>query len=363
MPTRNLVSCDQKMRKQKTDCFFSSTVQFICRCQFCHCNQPKIRWFQFANVWSGLWLQVVSVWCYRWVFFFILPCALWPFANSRCVCVCARVLSICVTLWLCERKQQVYCRAARFIFSISVSLFRLANTNDGFDTFGWFSWCLWSVYVCKYARNQLLLLLVACRRERVTNEIIIKKKKKCNQQKQQQHKNWFIINIYSTPRYIYTRVHAWPCICVSAVCPSVRAPQWSATKRGYIRRRRMERGSAQSTTYHTHAQHTHDIHHQSHREDCALLRYDGHRPWSTDQQLLCARARTHTQTPMHWRRGNHRQVRPACRSWPFAIATHRRHLQLVAVNSHTQTHILYYSLSLSLCVIISCVFFSNCWFI
>lgn len=362
MPTRNLVSCDQKMRKQKTDCFF--LLQFS---SFVGANFVIVTSRKFGDFNS----LMCGVACgFRWFpcgvtggFFFSFYRALFGLLLTLVVCVCVRVLSICVTLWLCERKQQVYCRAARFIFSISVSLFRLANTNDGFDTFGWFSWCLWSVYVCKYARNQLLLLLVACRRERVTNEIIIKKKKKCNQQKQQQHKNCFIINIYSTPRYIYTRVHAWPCICVSAVCPSVRAPQWSATKRGYIRRRRMERGSAQSTTYHTHAQHTHDIHHQSHREDCALLRYDGHRPWSTDQQFLCARARTHTQTPMHWRRGNHRQVRPACRSWPFAIATHRRHLQLVAVNSHTQTHILYYSLSLSLCVIISCVFFSNCWFI
>lgn len=121
MPTRNLVNCDQKMRKQKTDCFVFSTVQFICRCQFCHCNQPKIRWFQFANVWSGLWLQVVSVWCYRWVFFSFYR-ALFGLLLTLVVCVCVRVLSICVTLWLCERKQQVYCRAARFIFQfLSVS--------------------------------------------------------------------------------------------------------------------------------------------------------------------------------------------------------------------------------------------------
>lgn len=122
MPTRNLVNCDQKMRKQKTDCFVFSTVQFICRCQFCHCNQPKIRWFQFANVWSGLWLQVVSVWCYRWVFFSFYR-ALFGLLLTLVVCVCVRACLAYV--WLCdcvrENSKCIVVRRVLFFQFLSVS--------------------------------------------------------------------------------------------------------------------------------------------------------------------------------------------------------------------------------------------------
>lgn len=115
MPTRNLVSCDQKMRKQKTDCFF--LLQFS---SFVGANFVIVTSRKFGDFNS----LMCGVACgFRWFpcgvtggFFFSFYRALFGLLLTLVVCVCVRVLSICVTLWVCERKQQVYCRAARFIF-------------------------------------------------------------------------------------------------------------------------------------------------------------------------------------------------------------------------------------------------------
>lgn len=122
MPTRNLVSCDQKMRKQKTDCFF--LLQFS---SFVGANFVIVTSRKFGDFNS----LMCGVACgFRWFpcgvtggFFFSFYRALFGLLLTLVVCVCVRACLAYV--WLCdcvrENSKCIVVRRVLFFQFLSVS--------------------------------------------------------------------------------------------------------------------------------------------------------------------------------------------------------------------------------------------------